>query len=139
VLTGVDYVDHCGIEGCEDASAISFVLDGKGYMAIEDPNDGYRSAMEGLYEFDPALVKNTFPPCRVVGEIQDGHNGTIAFKDQLTGKVVLEVGTNNSDDYYPSFVANFCPDAMPDNQAEKLAAREKAIQEERLTTDWQTW
>ncbi len=29
--------------------------------------------------------------------------------------VVLEVGTDNSDDYYPSFVANFQPENMATN------------------------
>lgn len=34
-------------------------------------------------------------------------NDTIQFIDVVTGKVVLEIGTDNTDDYYPYCVMNW--------------------------------
>jgi len=40
----------------------------------------------------------------------------IRFIDKTTGLVVLEIGTTNTDDYYPSFVGIFNPQNMAVNQ-----------------------
>ena len=61
------------------------------------------------------LFRSVFAGQRVVGRL-----GVSVYKktdileliDVVTGKLVLEVGTDYSDDYYPSFVANFNPEAM---------------------------
>ena len=55
-------------------------------------------------------VKNTFPAVK------------LELLDCKTGKTVLEVGTENTDDYYPCFVANWSPENMACNQSanEKL-------------------
>jgi hypothetical protein len=37
--------------------------------------------------------------------------------DVVTGKVVLSVGTGNTDDYYPYWVAEFTPENMGANAA----------------------
>jgi len=41
-----------------------------------------------------------------------GENDTLEFINSKNGEVVLEVGTDNSDDYYPCFVANFYPEKI---------------------------
>lgn len=107
----------------EDAQMLAFRLDGKTYVACEDPDDGYRSSMQYLRESD-APMRNVFTPCRVLvrhrlkGEYSQVDD-TLEFLDMKTGKVVLEVGTDNTDDYYPSFVASFRPENMASNEANK--------------------
>lgn len=49
-------------------------------------------------------MKNAFPPVRVMGKMKGADdyrtNDTLQLIDVVTGKMVLEVGTDNSDDYY---------------------------------------
>lgn len=104
-------------EHFEDANAIRFRLDGVVYTAVEDPSDGYRSCLGTLIL--GGEVRNVFPPVKVFGRKKaDGEydkNDTLELVDAVTGKVVMEVGTDNSDDYYPSFVSAFWPDHMATN------------------------
>lgn len=108
------------------ANTMTFVLDGKAWMAIEDPGDGYRSSLADLVEATEP-VKNTFEPCRVVGRYRTEYSGgvddVLELIDALTGKTVLEVGTVNADDYYPNYVANFTPEHMAVNQGKSVPAR----------------
>jgi hypothetical protein len=124
-LTGVDYIASEELKsnyewsGPYNGQVIRFVLDGKTYTAREDDNDGYRSAMEDLVE--GGVCKNQFAPQRVLCSIRtEGEYGSkddvLEMRDIATGKLVLEVGTDNTDDYYPSFVANFKPENMACNQ-----------------------
>lgn len=103
----------------EDANMIRFRLDGKVYTAVEDPSDGYRSSMEKLF-VSGAAMKNTFLGCKVLarkkGRSDYHENDTLEFIDVVTGKVVLEVGTDNHDDYYPCFVSSFMPENMAVNK-----------------------
>lgn len=101
-------------------SVCRFVLDGKVYTACEDDNDGYRSALGSLKE--GGEVKNRFASVRVLCCMRtaNGHGGTdetLVMRDVITGKEALEVGTDNTDDYYPSFVADFRPQNMFQNTA----------------------
>ena len=102
----------------ENANMIRFRLDGKVYTAVEDPRDGYRSSMEKLFVSEDPM-KNTFPECKVFarkkGRIDFPENDTLEFIDVVTGKVVLEVGTDNHDDDYPNFVSTFTPENMAVN------------------------
>ncbi len=104
----------------KDCEHIRFRLNGTIYTAIEDPSDGYRSCMESLIVTPDVEMKNVFPAIQVVGHKKAngyGTNDTLELIDAVTGKVVLEVGTDNSDDYYPSFVAAFFPQNMATNAA----------------------
>ncbi len=96
-----------------------FVLDGKTYTAIEDPSDGYRSHMRELQE--GGVVRNRFAPQRVVCRHRrtyeyGGESDVLVMTDVVTGKDVLTIGTENTDDYYPYFVADFSPENMACNQ-----------------------
>lgn len=97
----------------EDCQCINFVLDGKTYSAIEDPSDGWRSSMDRLIESNE-IVSNMFVPIEVLCVYRDKQHSTacdiIEFYDIKNGKKILEVGTDNSDDYYPSFVASWIPE-----------------------------
>lgn len=104
----------------EDANTMAFILDGTTYVATEDPEDGYRSCMRDLNVcLPPTTLTNTFPPCQVLCRMQGSSYGEkneiLECIDIVTGQVVLEVGTSNTDDYYPSFVANFMPHNMAGN------------------------
>ena len=122
ILTGVDerkesirtYGDQF-----QDCNVINFTLDGKTYTACEDPDDGYRSRMRYL-RVSETPTTNTFEGCRVMGKMQDDSdyekNDVLILTDVATGDDVLEVGTSNTDDYYPSFVASFHPERMSVNR-----------------------
>lgn len=117
-------------DGYEDSSVCRFRLDGVVYIAIEDPGDGYRSSMRDLVIANDANMKNAFPAIDVVGRHRtSGEYGRVddvlELVDAVTGKVVLEVGTDNVDDYYPGFVSSFHPENMATN-AEVVAVEAAA-------------
>ena len=104
----------------EDANCIRFRLDGKVYTAIEDPSDGYRSSMERLFVSEDSM-RNVFSPVKVLARIRTeyeygGTSEVLQLLDMRNGQVILEVGTDNSDDYYPSFVAWWKPENMEVNR-----------------------
>ena len=102
-------------DGFEDCQVINFILDKKTYTAIEDPSDGYRSSMREI-KLSKVVIKNVFKPVKVMGVMrQDTSDDVIDFFDVKTGKVVLSVGTEDLDDYYPGFVAYFNPESMAIN------------------------
>ena len=103
----------------EDSSVCRFRLDGVVYTAIEDPSDGYRSSMRELAATTDAMV-NVFPPIQVLGRHRTAGaynqvDDVLELVDVVTGLVVLEVGTDNTDDYYPGFVSNWRPENMVTN------------------------
>lgn len=100
----------------EEANCIGFRLDGKVYVCIEDPSDGYRSSMRTMIVSERPMT-NTFVPVRVLARLKDkGENGqendTLQLINVVNGQIVLEAGTDNSDDYYPWFVSFFDPAAI---------------------------
>lgn len=99
----------------EDCQVCRFRLDGITYMAIEDPNDGYRSTMEELGIDKGAKMKNVFSAIDVVSRHRTkgsygNEDDILEILDVNSGKRILEVGTESIDDYYPSYVANFHPE-----------------------------
>jgi len=108
----------------EDSEVCRFRLDGVIYSAIEDPSDGYRSSMRDL-AVEHGHMKNSFEPIEVlcIHQDKDGEYGDtddlLKLVDTKTGEEVLRVGTRNTDDYYPCYVANFHPEAMIINKGNK--------------------
>lgn len=104
----------------ELCQVMRFRLDGKCYIATEDPNDGYRSSMRELAISEDAEMKNVFEPLKVIGhhrtKVEYGDEGDVLeLIDVVTGKTVIEVGTSAFDEYYPLYVASFHPEAMAHN------------------------
>jgi hypothetical protein len=101
-------------EACE---TLRFVLDGKTYVAVQDPGDGYRSSMEKFFVSDD-VVSNAFQATEVIatkrGDGPDSYtvNDTLELRDIANGKLVLSVGTDNTDDYYPSWVGEWIPENL---------------------------
>lgn len=119
-LTGVDFENfETGGYYNWDAQVVNFVLDGITYTATEDPEDGYRSCMREIKVSD-FRVTNIFPAIQVLGvmrrrEFSSYDSDIIDFYDTKNGKPVLSVGTDNLDNYYPSFVSDFQPENMSIN------------------------
>ncbi len=102
----------------DDANVFRFVLDGITYKATEDPSDGYRSYLEDL-ETTEEKVDYTFPPQKVIGKMREDEdyskNDVIEFYDAITTKLVLALGTDNYDDYYPSCIMDWSPENLAVN------------------------
>lgn len=114
-LSGVDMVELAGSYG--PASVCRFVLDGKIYTVTEDESDGYRSSMQDIVEGGEPVV-NLFEPQKVLCSMDEpgtDRDEILSIRDVVTGKIVLSVGTSATDDYYPSFIANFQPENMACN------------------------
>lgn len=100
-----------------DANGIAWSMDEKIYMAFEDANDGYRSSMASLlvaegcaYNFwDPDYLGKRQVTCRMVTEGYGSAPDVLEVIDVATGHVWLRVGTADTDDYYPWFVAEWHP------------------------------
>lgn len=106
----------------ESASGIAFELrsatETKTVFVFENPNDGYRSSAaepmicaEPMYSFgcDPQYIR---VPVRVqVMTPLEYHTSAsgIELIDTRNDLVILRVGTDNNDDYYPSFAAEWMP------------------------------
>jgi hypothetical protein len=127
LFDGVDiYVENVKTYGdnFDEANVILFRLDGVVYVAFEDPSDGYRSSMDRLIVSPSSEMTNIFPAIRVLARKKNNgdwqNNDTLELIDMITGKVVMEVGTDNYDDYYPSFVSNFRPENMVTNKDKNI-------------------
>jgi len=93
----------------ESGDILNFVLDGKIYSAFEDGNDGYRSIL-GVILVTEGALENMFEAVGVLGVMKEGVDYDILdLYDVANGKIVLSVGTDYTDDYYPWFVAEFEP------------------------------
>jgi len=118
-LSGVDEVCERMPGIWEPCNVLRFKLDGITYKAIEDPEDGYRSCLWDLDVSEDKLT-NTFPQHHVVGVIQEVEHsmqlsGILQFIDVTTGKPVLEIGTDLSDEYYPCCVMHWIPENLAIN------------------------
>lgn len=128
-LSGVDtgtLTRDNGFWGKEKCNYIKFTLDGVHYLAVEDPSDGYRSRCERLVitEEPPRF---TFPPQEMICSMMpddDGwgyRNDVLVLKDKATGEVVLEVGTQNYDNYYPCCHFRYVPENMACNATVEIS------------------
>ena len=103
----------------QDCGFVKFTLDGVHYMAVEDPEDGYRSRCRELVVSDQA-PRYSFPPqemrCYMKGENEYGENADVlVMQDTTTDEIVLEVGTENYDDSYPCCHFEYHPEGMACN------------------------
>lgn len=99
------------------------------YAIIEDPNDGYRSSMKEVLIVD-RVMKNVFPAVVVdvkrLNEYKRWEDDSfpeamhiIQLVEKRSGKVVVEFGTGNVDDYYPYYVAKFDPKVLGEVEVNK--------------------
>lgn len=103
----------------EDRNYVKFTLDNVHYLAVENPDDGYRSYCEDLivteqpplFSFDPqdmhCSMKESLPGCF--------GNDILVMRDACNGEVVLEIGTDAVDDWYPCCYFHYKPENMSCN------------------------
>lgn len=99
-----------GDEG-HDARVFYARIDGVIYRFAEDTQDGYRSCLADVVIVDEAPLV-PFPPMTVTAHRHPvpHNNDVIYFVNEATDLVVLEIGTREIDDYYPSFVSHWVPE-----------------------------
>lgn len=101
---------------CENCNGVRFVFDGVAYEAVEDPCDGYRSYLGRINESD-VMPKNTFPGVLVVCHMEQNHHDEILCAvDAHNGKIVLRIGTDYFEDYYPRCILEYNPENMHLNE-----------------------
>jgi hypothetical protein len=112
-LLGRTFKFYGATEGC-------FKIDEEIYEVREDENDGYRSAMEGVFPvvgkglifFSKPLDKVVFKEAPSKPDPDSYHYGVfdgwemVSVKD---GHRWLLFGTDNSDDWYPSYTFSYTP------------------------------
>lgn len=91
----------------------------------EDDSDNLRSQLQRI-EVIPTprpdeMPTNRFPTVLVRTRMSETQPEVLQFIDARNGKLVIEVGTDWSDDYYPSFVGYFNPQALSLNSPSKGA------------------
>ena len=126
-LSGLDQATFDAGYGYDDAVAFHLILDDITYKIMEDPCDGYRSYL-GEITVCTDNVTNKFPPQIVEGKMStDAYRDVIIFTDIYTDKIVLEIGTDNCDDYYPCCVMNWQPENLAINNNVNANAKTKHL------------
>lgn len=132
MLSGVDMlmtrVDTWDRDNVEAAKAL-FVLDGTTYMVLEDPDDGYRSYASNDIQVTEEHCTCRFPEIKVNVEYKseqkayiDGESfAGLIFKDVENGEVILELGTDWWDAYYPVCVFRWTPENIHLNDSDRIA------------------
>lgn len=110
----------------EDAMVACVRLDGVLYEFKEDPSDGYRSGLEYARVIEPEVVPAgalaVFPPVVVEARLCTNAEPSSTYRDasdeilylvrESDGATIMTVGTDNLDDYYPSFVHRWSPEGF---------------------------
>lgn len=98
-------------------SGVRFIFDGVSYEVWEDPSDGYRSYLGEIYESD-SLPAYLFPvSVPVVCHMDDSECSEIlCVRDALNGEIIMRIGTDYSEDYYPQCILEYYPENMSVNQ-----------------------
>lgn len=124
-LTDADFL-ACHTVKDPSASAFSFCVNGFTFTAIENPEDGYRSSMGELIERPGNHCKNRFLAAplslRLDGSFPEGAErqalidagsaaDLISLRYPGVDQEILSVGTEDCDNYYPSFASHFSPQA----------------------------
>lgn len=86
------------------------------FEAIEDENDGYRSSLGSIeVNAEPSDIFFKRPIAHVIVEsVQDVFEGFILRDSKDEKHEWLRIGTDDTDDYYPSFVFDYTPKAPPE-------------------------
>lgn len=124
LLSGVGFgvVHSENVFESDDANTMTIILDDIPFTFVEDPDDGYRSTLDRV--FIGGWVDTTFPPIVVRVEYDENSQyGEFDNNQLLYGfdiklhdkKPCFIVGTDNTDDYYPMYIANWNPENLHTN------------------------
>ncbi|MFW6028786.1 MAG: hypothetical protein ACOCRO_00885 [Halanaerobiales bacterium] len=118
-LSGVEFDSTDPRSGSDEnkANRMTLIIDDIPFGFVEDPTDGYRSSMKCV-ELSDAVVRNTFNPILLNFTYWDEehHELLVAHLPNIQEKkletAVLQVGTDNTDDYYPCYVDYWSPEKL---------------------------
>lgn len=114
-LSGVEQIKTT-VDGT-DVNGVLFRIDNVTYLVYEDEVDGYRShCSEVAVHHGP--MRYTFPPQKLIFEMADSYpneNHVLVGRNLATWAIVFEIGTENTDDYYPWFQFTWRPEHLPNN------------------------
>lgn len=99
----------------EETNFIAFRLDGVTFLAVEDPDDGYRSYCKELVidnNIEVTIIPNTEVLCVMMPDSYYVRNDVLLMIDTKTRSCVLEVGTRDTEDYYPYCVMSWHPENL---------------------------
>lgn len=123
VLSGVDrirvYIVSYGSP--EEVDGIRFYLDDVNYECLENPDDGYRSYLNDL-KVTSEPCRYRFPGTEVLCSMSENSlwdEDILEVRETKTGKIVLRIGTDYEDYYYPVCIMQYFPQALPCNAGVK--------------------
>lgn len=127
MLSGVCLVDvECGWD--DFTTAVMLTIDGINYLAFENPDDGYRSYGCFIKDSKGRVQTNLFPPQKVVVRntyVREMDDSMYVNEYEMTeilnpdGELIVKVGTDLSDDYYPCAIFRYNPENLPVNKDKK--------------------
>lgn len=119
-LTGVDYTTTKALNSWsddDDAQVMTLILNGISFSFIEDPDDGYRSTLDSVIVGEFQEIENTFPPIKVYfTHVDEEQEHMIYGYVNTMDKYILRIGTDHTDDYYPTYTAEWNPKILEDNK-----------------------
>lgn len=119
ILSGIETGRRAVREDIENTTAnyVKFTLDGVTYLAMEDPDDGYRSYLRELVIVDETC-RIKLPNVQVSCEMwhRCAEDEILVFTDVLNEKRFLAIGTDYREDYYPECIMEYRPEKMHCNQ-----------------------
>jgi hypothetical protein len=112
----------------QDASGVLFTLDRTTYLVFEDLDDGYRSHAGPILSYEGAayelgydgygspvyIREKVICSHRTNGEYS-GEADVLEMRSAETGALVFAIGTENTDDYYPSYFCAWHPEGLSAN------------------------
>lgn len=129
ILQGIEN----GIEDIDDgwgwntsANYIKIKLNGTTYKMVEDPDDGYRSICREpiIVDGDPGIPLPNIPVRIEYSDISKSSSNSfwvekediISIFDKKNNELIAEIGTRNTDDYYPYSVMRWLPENLNINE-----------------------
>ena len=104
----------------EENTFCRFCIDGVFYETYGDPDDGYRGYLESIkrtFDYGPTLL-NHFVPVDIVYVSEKAEYGFHVQCDLIkiinveNDKIILELGTEEIDSYYPEYIIDYCPENL---------------------------
>lgn len=134
LMTGVEtgtIERDCWWNKSDNCNYVKFELDGATYMAVEDPNDGYRSCCDELEIVDEKCkieLPNVLVKCKMredsnVDGWNEEKNDILEFYDLNNKKMFMAVGTSYIDNYRQYFVFEYTPDLLSYNSMMSRCSR----------------
>ena len=87
-------------------------------IVYENPSDGYRSSAEDpiIWPDTPDGGTSVYVPVLVSALTGDYACDGLEMRDRRNGKIILRLGTENTDDYYPWFCAEWTPENIEQSE-----------------------